>query len=136
MKPAQPRTLVAAILRTTLRSRLPDLARYRFAVQLAGALEADGMTVEDFDQLWQKAQRSAAKEPGSDPAAILSKMLAGPWRAELDAADEQQRHNAARARGGATGRAERRDGPYGAPAPANAVDVAGDVLRRLRTSHG
>lgn len=136
VKPAQPRTLVAAILRTTLRSRLPDLARYRFAVQLAGALEADGMTVEDFDQLWQKAQRSAAKEPGSDPAAILSKMLAGPWRAELDAADEQQRHNAARARGGATGRTERRDGRYGAPAPANAVDVAGDVLRRLRTSHG
>lgn len=136
VKLAQPRTLVAAILRTTLRSRLPELARYRFAVDLDAALQRAGMTVDDFEQLWLKAQRSAAQTPGSDPAAILSKMLAGPWRAELDAADEQQRHNAARARGGATRRAERSDGPYGAPAPSNAVDVAGDVLRRLKTSHG
>lgn len=136
VKPAQPRTLVAAILRTTLRSRLPELARYRFAVDLDAALQRAGMTVDEFEQLWLKAQLSAAQTPGSDPAAILSKMLAGPWRAELDAADEQQRHNAARARGGATRRAERSDGPYGAPAPSNAVDVAGDVLRRLRTSHG
>lgn len=136
VKPAQPRTLVAAILRTTLRSRLPDLARFRFAVQLAGPLEAAGMTVDDFERLWQKAQRQAAAKPGSDPAAILASMLAGPWRAEIDAADEKQQHTAARARGRGNARAERRDGPYGASAPATAADVAGDVLANLRKAHG
>ena len=133
-KPEPPRTLVAAILRTNMWSLLPELARLRPAVQLAGPLEAAGMTVEDFQRLWAKAQRSAARKPGSSSVGILTAMLAGPWRAELDAGDEVLRHNAARARGRSTGRAERRDGPYGAPAPATAADVAGDVLAKLRNA--
>lgn len=127
-------------MRTTMWSRLRELDRYQWAVRFGGPLESSGMTVDEFDRLWQKAQRSAARaesrKPGSSPEGILAKICKGPWRAELDAEDEKERHAAARARGSATGRVERRDGPYGLPAPASAADVVDDVLGGLRRSHG
>jgi hypothetical protein len=126
---ARPCTLVGAILRTGLRSKLPPLPRWRFAHQLAEALRGQGMTVDEFERCVARSRRMAGTR---DPDGLLVKILAGPWRAELDAERETGEHSAARSRGRATAARERRDGAYGFQEPQSAGDMVAGVLQGLQ----
>lgn len=122
--------LQAAILRTSLRGKLPGLARLRFAIQLAPALHRDGMTAEDLDALWELAK---ARTNRGDPGGLLSTWLAGNWRDVLAEQAEKARHHRAMARGRAASSRHEQD-PTTAKPPAAAGDVASSLIARL--NHG
>lgn len=114
-------------MRTGLRSKLRPFDRLRFALDLARALHRAGMTAADLERMWALAKAN----PGvRDPDAMLATWLAGDWRVELAAADERERHNAARARGADAARTgEDLDAD-----PTTAGDVAAQLLGQVNTA--